>query len=103
MRQYFYLVVARYDESCYPKKVFLQEHDAITWGRREATKCLQLSDDPNWSFELYKQEISRNAQLLKVKDLKPYPMNKSGDIISIPRQPDDDIFGADYDIDKERL
>lgn len=72
MRQYFYLVVARYDESCYPKKVFLQEHDAIAWGRREATKCFQISGDNNWSFELYKQEICRTAQLQKVKDLEPY-------------------------------
>ena len=39
MRQYFYLVVAKYDESCYPQKIFLK-NEAIQWGRREATKSL---------------------------------------------------------------
>ena len=70
MRQYFYLVVAHYDESTYPQKVFLQEHQAVQWGRKEATKASKT--DPNWQYELYKQEIARTATLKFVKNLKPY-------------------------------
>ena len=73
MKQYFYLVVINYDESTYPKKIFLQEREAITWGRREATKNLLLTCDVNTQFVLYRQEITRNGELEKVKVLQPYP------------------------------
>lgn len=68
MRQFFYLVVCDYDESTLPRKVFLQESEAIRWGRREATK----DQDPNSEYSLYKQEIARTATLKFVKNLKPY-------------------------------
>lgn len=68
MRQFFYLVVCNYDESTSAKKVFLQESEAIRWGRREATK----NQDPNYEYSLYKQEIARTATLKFVKTLSPY-------------------------------
>lgn len=88
MRQYFYLVAYKYDECTVPRKVFLQEHEAIQWGRREATKKLLETQDPNYEYILYKQEITRTGDLKIVKTLKPYPDKRSG---------------ADYDIDAKRL
>ena len=93
MRQYFYLVVARYDESCYPQKVFLQEHEAIQWGRREAAKSLMLTADPNTQYELYRQEITRNGTLERVKYLPPYPTKGLVDAGLVSTK------GADFDID----
>lgn len=105
-RQYFYLVVCDYDECTFPQKIFLQEHEAIQWGRRQATKTLLETGDSNYTFKLFRQEINRTDTLEKVKYLKPYPTKelvKAG-LISVPKLPEDaDIFGADYDIDKERL
>jgi hypothetical protein len=69
MRQYFYLVAYHYDEYTVPCKVFLQEHDAIRWGRKEATK---LQEDSNYEVVLYRQEITRTGELKQVKSLKPY-------------------------------
>ena len=103
-KQYFYLVVAKYDESSYPQKIFLQEHDAIRWGRREAANKLLETKDPNYEYILYKQEITRTGTLQRVKTLVPFPLKelvKEG-LVSVPHF-DDDCFGADYDIDKERL
>lgn len=71
MRQYFYLVAYHYDESTVPCKVFLQEYEAIRWGRKEAAKM--WLKDPNYEFVLYKQEITRTGELKQVKTLKPYP------------------------------
>ena len=68
--QFFYLVCFSYDETTTPKKVFLQKHEAITWGRRQATKLLKT--DYNYTVSLYKQEIARRSVLEFVKDLKPY-------------------------------
>ena len=70
MRQYFYLVAYRYDECTIPCKVFLQEYEAVRWGRKEATK---LQEDPNYEVVLYRQEITRTGELKQVKTLKPYP------------------------------
>ena len=72
MRQYFYLIAVNYDESTYPKKVFLQESDAISYGRRLAGK---YCDDNDYMHEvvLYKQVIARTAELTYVKTLRPYP------------------------------
>lgn len=69
MKQYFYLVAYHYDECTVPRKIFLQEHDAITWGRREATVH---EEDPNYEYVLYKQSITRTGELKKVKTLLPY-------------------------------
>lgn len=103
-RQYFYLVVCNYDESTYPKKIFLQEHEAITWGRREATKA-QKRGDFMYEFVLFKQEIARTATLIRVKTLEPY----SPSTIAEVKQPlerfnweEFDRQGNDNDIDKYR-
>lgn len=100
MRQYFYLVVAKYDESCYPQKIFLQKHEAIQWGRREATKSLLLTADLNTQYELYRQEINRTDTLERVKSLSPYPTKELVDAgLIVP--PTGNSLGADFDIDKE--
>lgn len=71
-RQYFYLVAVDYDECTFPKKVFLQEHEAVQWGRRMATKQLKKTGDFNYHYVLYKQEIARTGELTRVKTLTPY-------------------------------
>ena len=101
-RQYFYLVVCNYDESTYPQKVFLQEHEAITWGRREATKA-QKRGDSMYEFVLFKQEIARTATLTRVKTLEPY---KDKPTVKSTVEPFDweefEQQGVDNDIDKYR-
>ena len=82
-RQFFYLVVCNYDESTWPQKIFLQEHQAIQWGRRQATKARKEGFYCH-EFDLYKQEIARSATLKFVKTLEPYKEDR----------------GADLDIDK---
>jgi hypothetical protein len=72
-RQFFYLVVHNYDECTTPDKVFLQEYEAIRWGRRKASSTLLETGDSNYEYVLYKQEITRNGELQRVKTLKPYP------------------------------
>lgn len=94
-RQYFYLVAHRYDECTYPDKIFLQEHEAIRWGRKEATRILQETQDSNYEYILYKQEITRTGELHPVKSLKPYPTKELVDAGLVSK-------GSDYDIDKER-
>lgn len=76
MRQFFYLVVCNFDENTLPRKVFLQESEAIRWGRREATK----DQGPNREYSLYKQEIARTATLSFVKTLKPFETTKGVDL-----------------------
>ena len=84
MRQYFYLVCINYDECTFPKKIFLQEDEAITWGRREATKnATDPEGNPMYEYVMYKQEISRTGMLTGGKTLYPYKAKK----------------GADFDID----
>jgi hypothetical protein len=73
MRQYFYLVTYKYDECTIPRKVFLQEYEAIKWGRKETTKKLQETQDTNYEYILYRQEITRTGELQYIKTLKPYP------------------------------
>ena len=103
-RQYFYLVVCNYDESTYPKKIFLQEHEAITWGRREATKA-QKRGDFMYEFVLFKQEIARTATLERVRTLEPYNDSKTATFMQ-PLEPFDwgefEQKGVDNDIDKYR-
>lgn len=106
MRQYFYLVVVRFDESCYPKKIFLQKHEAIQWGRREAAKNLLLTADPNTQYELYRQEINRTDTLERVKSLPPYPTKElidAGLIVPPTGICYADSLGADFDIDTKRF
>lgn len=92
--QYFYLVSVNYDESTSPLKIFLQEREAIKWGRREATK---LADDGNYEVTLSRQPITRNGEIEFVRTLEPY------------KKPIDNILyaaacgianGSDSDIDK---
>lgn len=66
MKQYFYLVGHDIGGDFIPDKIFLQEHDAIRWGKRFATK------NPDYSVELYKQEITRTGTLKFVKQLKAF-------------------------------
>ena len=101
MRQYFYLVIAKYDESCYPQKVFLQKHEAIQWGRREATKSLLLTADTNTQYELYRQEITRTGLMERVKYLPPYPTKELVDA-GLVMPTIGEGLGADFDIDTER-
>lgn len=101
MRQFFYLVAYKYDESTVPLKIFLQKHEAITWGRRKATKALLETHDHNYEYILYKQEITRVGELIFVKPLLPYPTKelvKAGLIL-----PPVTTKGSDYDIDKKRV
>lgn len=86
MRQFFYLVVENYDESTYPQKIFLQEYEAIQWGRRLATKLLKDGYGCR-EVALFRQQITRSGELEYIKTLLPYKDNKE----------------ADFDIDKQRV
>ena len=76
--QYFYLIAVNYDESTYPQKIFLQEKQAIKYGRRLASK---LQFEGCYEVTLYKQPITTKGELEKVQTLLPFK-------------------GADWDIDK---
>lgn len=102
MKQFFYLVAYKYDESTVPRKIFLQKHEAITWGRRKAAKTLLETHDHNYEYILYKQEITRVGELIFVKSLPPYSTKelvKAG-LIDLPPVT---TKGSDYDIDKGRV
>lgn len=112
-RQYFYLVVRNYDEYTVPCKIFLQEHDAIVWGRRKATKTLKETKDSNYEYVLYKQEITRTGELQVVKKLYPYYTKALVDAGLDKNHPAPEKTleefdwgnvptGSDYDIDKEK-
>lgn len=67
MKQCFYLI--GHDivgDDFVVDKIFLQEYDAIRWGRRLATK------NPGYRVMLYKQEITRMDTLKYVKCLYPF-------------------------------
>ena len=66
MRQFFYLVAHIVEDAVIQDKVFLQEHDAIRWGKTLATA------HPDYTVNLYKQEIARTATVKYVKQLIPY-------------------------------
>ena len=69
MKQNFYLVAHQEDNGgsqLVLDKVFLQETEALRWGRRFATRY------PEFDYHLYKQEITRNATLQYVKPLLPF-------------------------------
>ena len=67
MRQYFYLVGHDITgDDFVADKIFLQEHDALRWGRRLATK------NSDYNVKLYKQEITRTGKLEFVKQLKAF-------------------------------
>ena len=66
-KQYFYLIAFQYSGGVMiPEKVFLQEHQAVKYGRKFATSHRECR------VYLYKQEITTNGVLLKVKQLEPY-------------------------------
>lgn len=95
--QYYYLVCTVLDETCCPRKIFLQEHQAEIWGRRYATRI--KDDDFYWGIEvvLYKQPITTTGELEYVKELEPYDR----EVIS-PEELNKDLAGSDYDIDIKR-
>lgn len=98
-RQYFYLVCRTYDECTQPAKCFLQEHEAIVYGRRLATK----EEDPNIGFELYRQEITRTGTFEFVRTLDSYERESSAKSQAIePFNWDNVPQGSDYDIDTRR-
>jgi hypothetical protein len=77
--QYFYLVCIGYDEETWPQKIFLQEEQAVKWGRKNATKD-KVERRYVFEYKLYRQPITTNGTLEYVKTLEPY--------------------GSDWDIDK---
>ena len=67
MRQYFYIVMhSVVGDDMQLDHICLQECDAITFGRRLATK------NEDYSVYLYKQLIARVAKVEFVKELKPF-------------------------------
>ena len=67
MRQYFYIVMhSVVGDDMQLDHICLQECDAITFGRRLATK------NEDYSVYLYKQLIARVAKVEFVKVLKPF-------------------------------
>ena len=66
MRQYFYIVMHSVVGYMNLDYVCLQESDAITFGRRLATR------NEDYSVYLYKQEITRTGKPVFVKSLRPY-------------------------------
>ena len=87
MRQFFYLVVANYDECTFPQKIFLQEYEAVRYGRTQATMAIKAGC-LEYEYVLYKQEITRNGKLERVKTLEPYK---------------EEPKGSDFDIDSHRV
>lgn len=70
-KQYFYFVAFQYGHSVLiPEKIFLQEYQAVKYGRKLATS------KPNTKVFLYKQEITTNGVLLKTRQLMPYETSK---------------------------
>ena len=67
MRQYFYVVMhSVVGDDMKLDYICLQESDAITFGRRLATR------NEDASVYLYKQEITRTGKPVFVKSLRPY-------------------------------
>jgi len=95
--QYFYLICTNFDETTCPRKVFLQEHQATTWGRRLATK---IADDDFYAcmeVVLYRQPITTIGELEYVKTLEPCCREhvSIGELRKV-------VNGSDYDIDIRR-
>lgn len=112
--QYFYLICTNFDETTCPRKVFLQEHQAITWGRRLATKIANDGFYACMEVALYRQPITTIGELEYVKTLEPFRQEElapvaghiewtktehgsSGKIVLESK-----IKGVDYDIDIKR-
>ena len=67
MRQYFYVVMhSVVGDDMQLDHICLQESDAITFGRRLASK------DEECSVYLYRQLIARTAKVEFVRTLKPF-------------------------------
>ena len=93
MRQYFYLIGHSIvgDDLCMDK-VFMQKSDAISYGRRLATK------NPEYSVHLYKQLMSNSSTetIKHVKKITSTPIEEfDWNAYDIPK-------GADFDIDLHR-
>lgn len=71
-KQYFYLVAAKFNEDVTPLKIFLQEYQAVKWGRKELTKALEETINFGYDYVLYRQEITTNGILEYVRVLYPY-------------------------------
>ena len=82
-KQYFYLVALENTKTIKPLKIFLQEYQAIKWGRRKSGEYLLETHDFGYKYTLYRQEITTNGILEYIKDLIPY--------------------GSDFDIDKDDI
>lgn len=69
MKQCFYLVASiDCNLQVHPEKIFLQEFEAIKYGRVLASKKENVI--------LYKQEITRSAKIEFVQTLSPYKTTK---------------------------
>ena len=67
MRQYFYIIGYHFgDEDLKIEKVFLQEDQAITYGRKFATKYNRVK------VSMFRQLIATTATVEFVKTLKPF-------------------------------
>ena len=75
----------------------MQEHQAVTWGRRLATKI--RDDEFYWCMEvvLYKQPITTVGELEFVKILEPYK-RETVSLEELKRE----LAGSDFDIDQQR-
>lgn len=66
MKQCFYIIAHLENNNLSIDKVFLQEYEAVHWGRVLATK------NPKYTVVLYKQNIARTSTVEYVKQLTPY-------------------------------
>lgn len=74
MIQFFYIIAHTIGgDNQIIDKVFLQENEAIKWGRALATKHY------NYSVALYKQPITRTGKVEFVKYLNPFTTKKEMD------------------------
>jgi hypothetical protein len=92
--QYFYLICTNFDETTCPRKIFLQEHQAVIWGKRLATKLANDDFYDCMEVALYRQPITTVGQLEFVKDLEPY----NRETVSL-EELKKEVAGSDYDID----
>lgn len=89
MTQCFYLVGHSYvgDDFCMDK-VFLQEKEAVKWGRRFATA------NTNYTVSLFKQEITKRGTIKYVRSLVPFPKTSVDNDIDQPVKVGDRVIRA---------
>ena len=66
MKQCFYIIAHLENNNLSIDKVFLQEYEAVHWGKVLTTK------NPKYTVVLYKQNIAKTATVEYVKQLTPY-------------------------------